>query len=215
MWRMCSKQKVIAQAFGIAQGTYSKVLKRNRETGVPTPRARPGRTRKTTESEDHYLLRLCRNGRTKSANTLRFEWLRFTNTHVSRMLVNLRLIRAGYFARRPLNKPLLLQKHRQARPDWAKNHFRWRPGHWQHDIFSDESKFLLYRIDGRIRVRRQQHEAHNEDYIVPRVQAGAVELPYGVLSTTVEKLTFTSSMETWISTSTYRSCRKSYCHLLV
>ena len=172
MWRMGSKQKVIAQALGIAQGTVSKVLKRNRETGVPTPRARPGRPRKTTEREDRYLLRLCRNGRTKSANTLRAEWLRFTNTPVSRMLVNLRLIRAGYFARRPLKKLLLLQRHRQARMDWARNHLRWRPGHWQHVIFSDESRFLLYRIDGRIRVRRQQHEAYNEDCIVPRVQAG-------------------------------------------
>ena len=30
----------------------SKVIKRNRETGVPTPRARLGRPRKTTERED-------------------------------------------------------------------------------------------------------------------------------------------------------------------
>ena len=80
MWRMGSKQKIIAHALRIAQRTVSKVLKRNRETGVPTPRARSGRPRKTTEREDRYLLRLCRNGRTKSANTLRAEWSRFTNT---------------------------------------------------------------------------------------------------------------------------------------
>jgi len=156
---MRSKQKVIAQALGIAQGTVSNALKGNRETGVPTHRARPGRTRKTTEKEDRYLLRLCRYGHAKSANTLRAEWLRFTNTPVSRMLVNLRLIRADYFARRPLKKPFLLQRHLQARMDWTRNHLYWRPGHWQHVIFSDESRFLLYRIDGRIRVRRQQHEA--------------------------------------------------------
>ena len=89
MWCMGSKQKIIAQALGIAQGTVSKMLKRNRQTGVPTPSARPGRPRKTTEREDNYLLRLCRNGRTKSANTLRAEWLRFTITPVSRILVNM------------------------------------------------------------------------------------------------------------------------------
>ena len=92
------------------------------------------------------------------------------------MLVNLRLIRAGYFARRPLKKLLLLQRHRHARMDWARNHLRWRPGHWQHVIFSDECRFLLYRIDGRIRDRRQQHEPYNKDYIVPRVQAGGDEV---------------------------------------
>ena len=51
MWRMGSKHKVIAQALGIVQGTVSKVLKINRETGVPTPRDRPGRPRKTAERE--------------------------------------------------------------------------------------------------------------------------------------------------------------------
>jgi len=44
---------------------------------------------------------------------------------------------------------------------------------------------------------------------------GAVEVPYGVLSTMVENATFKSSMETWISTSTYISWRKGYCHLFV
>ena len=115
------------------------------------------------------------------------------------MLVNLWLIRAGYFPRRPLKKPLLVHKHRQVCMEWARNHLRWWPGHWQHVIFSDESRFLLYRKDCRTRVCRQQHDRGlNEDGIIPRVQAGAVELPYGVLSTMVENVTFTSSMETCI-----------------
>jgi len=105
-------------------------------------------------------------------NTLTAEWLRFTNTPVSRMLVNLWLIRAGYFLRKALKKLLLLQTHQQEHVGWARNHLRWRPGQWQHVIFSDESRSLLYRIDGRIRVRRQQYEAYNEDSVVPRFQAG-------------------------------------------
>jgi len=71
---MGSKQKVIAPALGTAQGTHSNVLKINRETVVPTPELGPRRPRKTTEREDRYLVRLCRNGRTKSANYLRAEW---------------------------------------------------------------------------------------------------------------------------------------------
>jgi len=34
-WHIASKKKVIAQVLGIAQGTVSKVLKRNRETAYP------------------------------------------------------------------------------------------------------------------------------------------------------------------------------------
>jgi len=55
IWRMSSKHMVIAQALVIAQGTVSKVFKRNRETSIPTPKARPGRPRKTTEREDLHL----------------------------------------------------------------------------------------------------------------------------------------------------------------
>jgi len=43
---------------------------------------------------------------------------------------------------------------------------------------------------------------------------GAVELPYWMLSTMIENVIFTMSMETWISNRTYISWRKSYCHLL-
>ena len=50
--------EVIVQALGLAQGTVSKVLKRNREMVVPTLKARPGRPCKTTEREDRYLV-LC------------------------------------------------------------------------------------------------------------------------------------------------------------
>ena len=192
---MGSKQKVIAQAFGIAQGTVSEVLKRNRETGVNIPRDRPGSHRKTTEREDRYLLRLCRNGRTISANTLRAEWLRFTNTAVSRMLVTLRLIRAGYFPRRPTKK-LFCYKDIDRRV-WIglKTIFA-----GDQVIGSRSSRFLLYRVDGRIRICRQQHEAYNEDCIVPRVQAGG-----SGVTNIMENVTFTSAMKTWISTSIYRS----------
>jgi len=64
IWPMGSKREIIVQALGIGQGTVSNVLKRNRETCIPTPRTRPGRPRKTTEREARYLLRLCRNGHT-------------------------------------------------------------------------------------------------------------------------------------------------------
>ncbi|CAJ1071528.1 paired box protein Pax-6-like [Xyrichtys novacula] len=62
-----AKQNAIATALGITQGAVSKILKRHRQTGVPTPRPRSGRPRKTTVREDHYLHRLSRTGRTKTS----------------------------------------------------------------------------------------------------------------------------------------------------
>ena len=45
----------------------------------------------------------------------------------------------------------------------AQKHINRPLGQWQHVIFCDESRFVLFRIDNRIRVRRLVGEAMNED----------------------------------------------------
>ena len=75
IWRMRSKQtEGHCPSSWYNTGKSLKGLKRNHESVVPTPRARSGRPRKTTKRKDRYLLRLCRNGGTLSANTLRADW---------------------------------------------------------------------------------------------------------------------------------------------
>ena len=49
------------------------------------------------------------------------------------------------------------------RRHWAQIHINRPLGQWQHVIFCDESRFLLFRIDNRIRVRRLAGEAVTED----------------------------------------------------
>ena len=58
---------------------------------------------------------------------------------------------------------------------WARGDLNWCDGHWQHVVFSDESRFLLYRQDDRVRVIRQVHEALLDQCSLPRVQAGGGE----------------------------------------
>ena len=69
-------------------------------------------------------------------------------------------------------KPLLTANHRRLRLDWAQ---RWRNltvAHWQHVIFGDESRFQLYPVDGRLRVRRLPGERFRPGCQAHRVQAG-------------------------------------------
>ena len=44
--------------------------------------------------------------------------------------------------------------------------------HWRHVIFADESRFLLYMQDGRLRVRRQRGEVLNEECMAETVAFG-------------------------------------------
>ena len=85
--------------------------------------------------------------------------------------VNNRLLSRGYWAYKPTMKPLLTANHRRLRLEWAQ---RWRNltvAHWQHVIFCDESRFQLYPVDGRLRVRRLPGERFRPGCQAHRVQA--------------------------------------------
>ena len=85
-----------------------------------------------------------------------------------RTTVNNRLLSRGYRAYRPTTTA----NHRRLRLEWAQ---RWRNltvAHWQHVIFGDESRFQLYPVDGRLRVRRLTGEHFRPGCQAHRVQAG-------------------------------------------
>ena len=60
------------------------------------------------------------------------------------------------------------QRHRAARLQFARNHVRWNRQQWQTVTFSDESRFCLRHIDGRLRVWRRNGECHAEVNVQPR-----------------------------------------------
>jgi len=130
------------------------------------------------------MLWLCRNSLTKPASQVCADWILFTNDSVATRLVDYWLLNAGYLARRPLRKPLLQKRRRQARFVWARGHWNWCDGDWQRVLFSDEFIFLLYRQDSSVRVLRQAHETLIDECVLPRVQAscGWVTI-WGVLHT--------------------------------
>ena len=124
-----------------------------------------GRPRKTTERDDRELHTLVRRNRKKSADWLREEWGRTLDAPVSTRTTNRRMQQRGYFARRPAKVPMLTRRHRQERLAWAA---QWRDltlNHWRHVIFADESRYLLHRADGRVRVRRLVGERFQEECV--------------------------------------------------
>ena len=57
---------------------------------------------------------------------------------------------------------ILTEPRRVARADWCRAHDRrhWGMQRWRQVIFSDESRFNLYRSDGRRRVYRRRGERY-------------------------------------------------------
>ncbi len=166
------KQSDIADVVGISQSTVCKILKRQREAGNVRPRKPPGRPRLTTRRDDRQLLNLCRRNRKMPTSRLRRLWRRHHGINVSRSTVNRRLLQHGYRARRLTKCPRLAVRHRVARLRWAREHRRLHPGHWRHVVFTDESRYILDRTDGRQRVRRLPGENLRDDCIHETTQGG-------------------------------------------
>ena len=109
------------------------------------------------------LYRLARENRRFSVQRLRRAWQPNVNFAVSRQTVNRRLVARAYRARRMVKVPRLTVRAKLVRRHRAQKHINRPLGQWQHVIFCDESRFILFRIDNRIRVRRLVGEATNED----------------------------------------------------
>ena len=82
---------------------------------------------------------------------------------VSRQTVNRRLVARAYKARQMVKVPRLTVRAKLVRRHWAHEHIHRSLGQWQNVIFCDESRFMLFRIDNRIRVRRLVGEVMHED----------------------------------------------------
>ena len=141
-------------------------------TASLVPGKSSGAPRKTTPRQNRALLRMVRQDRFLSARALTARMRNLYGIRAGPTTVNNRLLSRGYRAYRPTTKPLLTANHRRLCLEWAQ---RWRNltvAHWQHVIFSDESRFQLYPVDGRLRVRRLPGERFRQGRQAHRVQAG-------------------------------------------
>ena len=141
-----------------SQECISKILRRNRETGRPHQRKREGSMKISTPREDRQLLGMVRTNRFISAPRLRMQMIRRFGRRMSVRTIRRRLLAAGYWSRRPARCPRLTLEHRRRRRELGRRHRVWNLRQWRHCIFRDESRFILYHSDGRVRVRRRQGE---------------------------------------------------------
>jgi hypothetical protein len=114
--------------------------------------------------EDRPLKRLDRQQPFSTANTMRSRWI--VNGRINRRTVNRRLNNARFRARRPIKRPLLRIRHKAVRFQWTRDHMRWNIRSWQIVHWSDESRFMLNPVDGRIHVWRQRNTAFLQEHIV-------------------------------------------------
>ena len=142
----------VARRLGCARITITRLMQRLRQTGQTSDRPRSGRPPVTTPREDRYIRVLHLRNRTVTATSTAATAL---GHRISRQTVYRRLRQYGIRPRHPYRGPLLTPRHRNNRLIWARRVRRWQRRDWARVMFSDESRFLIFRNDGRQLVYRR------------------------------------------------------------
>ena len=165
-------QRAIASRFGCSQRSICEILKKHKETGEVKDHTIPGRPRKTTTREDRVIVRISMGNRFKTAPQIRSEVNSNHNLIVSTSTMQRRLREVGLHGRKARKKPRLNSSQKRARLLFAHEHKNWSLTQWSRVLFSDESRFCLFRSDGRVYVRRSVGEELQDRCLTQTVKHG-------------------------------------------
>ncbi|GBO24076.1 hypothetical protein AVEN_160407-1 [Araneus ventricosus] len=135
-----------------------------------------GRPRVSKEKGRRRLSRLVKQNRRQTVAQLTAQYNAGPSASASEHTVQRTLLDMGLCSRRPTRVPLLTKRHRQLRLQWAREHRDWTMNGWKRVAWSDESRFLIHHVDGRVRVRRLPGEL-----LLPSCTAGHTQAGGGVI----------------------------------
>lgn len=171
-WLFGHSEREIEVKTGHPKSTIHDTIERYHETGAGTSRPRSGRPPILTDRDKRHIVRIVRSNRQQSAKQLQNNFVQSSGTVASLATVKRALHEAGYYSRVAARKPLISEKNRRDRLQWCDRHKEWTDEQWKKVIWSDESRFTLFRSDGRIRVWRLPKEKYDVDCVVPTVKHG-------------------------------------------
>ena len=171
----------VARHLNVHRTTISRLWNRYRQFHATEDRPRSGRPRITTPAQDHFirLTHLRNRQATPTVTATQVPGMR----RVSAQTIRNRLSEGNLRARRPCVGPVLRRQHRRQRLRWCTNVRVWNLRNWRRVWFSDESRFLLQRRDGRQRVYRRDNERFAPNCVrqVDRFGGGSV-MVWGAMS---------------------------------
>ncbi len=161
--------RAVAHELNVHCSTISLFQRHFREFGSISNRPNNRRPHVTTAAQDFHIQHLHLQDRLKPATQTAAATIGLHNQIISAQTVRNRLREAHLHARRPHRGLDLATVRRRNRLEWANVHIKWRLALWRGVLFADESRFSLYRADGRQRVWRHVGERFADVNVVDQV----------------------------------------------
>lgn len=164
-------ERAIGEVLDHPQSTVHDVISAYKDFEYETLPPRSGRPQLMTERDQRHLLRIVKKNRRINLQELREEFITSTSKTICTKTIRNFLHEQGFYGRVGAKKPFISETNRRKRLAWAKERKEW-VNEWENIIWSDESKFELFRGDGRRWVWRRPDERYNIECLNPTVKSG-------------------------------------------
>lgn len=142
----------ISKKLKISKGVVYNTIKRYKNCDSVKSAPRSGRPKTLNEDDQKTLEEIVNQNNRNSSDQIREKFSVATDKEVSTRTIRRSLHELGIHSRIAAVKPLLSQKQRIDRLRWCKRKRNWSVSDWKTVIWSDESRFTIFRNDGSGRV---------------------------------------------------------------
>lgn len=172
LWKKETSFRNIGKIIGKSHATVQYIINQYQKTGSYKVRPRSGRPKKLSAREESSIVRKIKINPKLSAPKLAAEVREEFSKTVNPQTIRNCLHRVGYNGRVMRRKPLISEKNRKKRLEFAVEHAAKCNNYWENVIFSDETKINLFGSDGRDKVWRKKNTALKIENVCPTVKHG-------------------------------------------
>lgn len=163
--------KKISQALNISRSTVQSIIQKWKKYGTTANLPRHGRPPKLTERARRALVREAAKRPMITLEELQKSTAQVGES-VHRTTISRALHKSGLHGRVARRKPLLKERHKKSRLQFAKSHVGDTANMWKKVLWSDETKIELFGLNAKRYVWRKTNTAHHPEHTIPTVKHG-------------------------------------------